>query len=525
MDKYGEACQEIARRVLAEKASSNRDVLRIKKAVSRRYSLSKIPSNPEIIRHSASDQCIYEILRLKPVRSISGIVILSTMTTPYTCPHGRCVFCPWYPGSPTSYTGKEPAAMRAIQNEFDPERQIRQRLKQLEEMGHYTQKVELIIQGGTFNATPLDYREEYMMGVMAGVIGRRPQTYAEALAKAEASHHRMVGMTLETRPDQASEEQVEWMLERGFTRVELGVQTVYDDTYDRIKRGHHLKEVVEATRRLKDAGYKVCYHLMPGLPGVEATMDLQAFKFVFQDEDLRPDQLKVYPTLVMKGTELYNSWRNGEYKPQSLEETTDLLIAAKANLIPKWVRVMRIQRDIPSHEIVQGIKKTNLRQLVQTELKGYGLRCRCIRCRESGHRRLLGEGSEDIDYEVTVDLYQASGGTEFFIAMENLEEDVIFGFLRLRKPSKKAWRSELEGAESLIIRELHVYGESLPLGEKSYGSWQHRGIGERLLLEAENMAIDLGAEKMVVLSGVGAREYYYKHGYARDGPYVSKELL
>ncbi len=510
--------------MLSESTGLEKDLLRIKKEVSKSYGLPKIPSNPEILQSSLPNQCLSEILRLKPVRSISGVVILSTMTIPYACPHGRCVFCPWYPGAPTSYTGKEPAAMRAIQNEFDPEKQIKHRLKQLEEMGHSTQKVELIVQGGTFNSTPLEYREDYMMGVMAGVIGSRPWTCAEALTKAEASHHRIVGMTLETRPDQTKDEQIEWILEKGFTRVELGVQTVYDDVYDRIKRGHHLKDVVEATRRLKDAGLKVCYHLMPGLPGVEPIEDLHAFKIVFHDEDLRPDQLKIYPTLVMKGTELYESWRKGEYRPLSLEDAINLLMAAKANLIPKWVRIMRIQRDIPSQEIAGGIRNTNLRQLVQRGLLWHGLRCRCIRCREAGHRRLLGKTMEEIDYEVTIDPYPASGGIEFFIAVENLEEDVIFGYLRLRKPSGKAWRKELEGVESVIIRELHVYGEALPIGERSSRSWQHRGIGESLLLEAENLAIDMGAEKMVVLSGVGAKKYYYKHGYMRDGPYVSKRL-
>ena len=522
---YIEACKKIASRILEENIRGEKDIQRIKSQVSKEFKLRTMPSNPDILRFSEKDrEKLRNVLKLKPVRSISGIIILSVMTQPFECPHGRCSYCPRYPGAPISYTGKEPAAMRAIQNEFDPSRQIRTRLKQLGEMGHNLQKIELIIQGGTFNSTPEWYREWFMLKIMEGLLGYRPRNYKEAVLAAEKSKHRLIGMTIETRPDQANEEQIDWMLEKGFTRVELGVQTLYDDVYKKVKRGHTVREVINSTRRLKDAGFKVCYHMMPGLPDTSLGMDLNIFRLLFENENFKPDMLKIYPTLVLEGTELYEWWKNGLYEPYTTEDASYLIEAVKSNLIPKWVRIMRIQRDIPAYEIRAGVKKGNLREIVQKRLKSHGLRCKCIRCREFGHRMLRGQIKEEGRLEVIIHTYTASRGIEYFISVEDLTNDALIGFLRLRKPSDKAWRPEIASYEAFIIRELHVYGEALPLGFKSEESWQHRGIGSTLLKKAEEVALEKGAEKIVVISGIGVREYYFKHGYFRDGPYVSKML-
>ncbi|RLG60062.1 tRNA uridine(34) 5-carboxymethylaminomethyl modification radical SAM/GNAT enzyme Elp3 [Candidatus Geothermarchaeota archaeon] len=522
---YVQACKEIAHRILAREIKSRNDILKIKSEVCREFKLTHIPSNPDIIRYSEEDkEKLREMLKLKPVRSTSGIVILSVMTEPFPCPHGRCAYCPRFPGAPVSYTGREPAAMRAIENEFDPYRQIRSRLKQLEDMGHSTQKIELIIQGGTFNATPAWYRKEFMRRVMKGILNAKFKDYKEAILAAERSKHRIVGMTIETRPDQTSERQIDWMLEMGFTRVELGVQTIFNEVYSKVKRGHDVKAVIDATRRLKDAGFKVCYHIMPGLPDTTQRMDLDIFRSLFENENFRPDMLKIYPTLVLEGTELYEWWKNGLYRPYSTNEAADLIELIKANFIPKWSRIMRVQRDIPAQEIIDGVKKGNLRQIIAERLKSHGLKCRCIRCREIGHKRLKNQINKPPDVVFTISAYPASRGMEYFIAAEDLNNDALIGFLRLRKPSEKAWRPEITSMESFLIRELHVYGEALPLGCRSKNSWQHRGVGTTLLKRAEELALEKGGEKIVVISGIGAKEYYFKHGYVRDGPYVSKMI-
>ena len=522
---YVRACKEIAKQILLIRNPDQRTIQRIKSSIAKKYGLDTVPSNPDILKYSEGDKGqLRALLKLKPVRSISGIVILSVMTHPFECPHGRCVYCPRFPGAPVSYTGREPAAMRAIQNQFDPALQIRARLRQLEDMGHYTQKIELIIQGGTFNATPDWYKEWFMKRVMEGILGHSISSYEDAILEAERSKYRLTGMTIETRPDQTNKEQIDWMLEKGFTRVELGVQTLLDEVYEKVKRGHKIKDVIEATRRLKDAGFKVCYHMMPGLPDTNVKTDLSFFRSLFENENFRPDMLKIYPTLVLEGTELYKWWKSGVYKPYSTDESSELIELVKANFIPKWVRIMRVQRDIPVFEIAAGVKKSNLREIVQIRLSKHGLSCRCIRCREIGHKMIKGKIKKAIKPELTVTTYTASKGVEYFISVEDINNDAIIGFIRLRKPSKEAWRPEITSYETFMIRELHVYGEALPLGLRLKSSWQHKGIGSILLKKAEEIAMEKGAEKIVVISGIGVREYYYKHGYSRDGPYVSKIL-
>ena len=500
-------------------------VNRVKHRAVKLFGLDRVPSNIDILRYVSEDPELSNLFRLKPVRSISGVVIVAIMTYPYECPHGRCLYCPHYPGAPISYTGKEPSAMRGISNEFDPYKQVINRLKQLEVMGHVTDKVEVIIQGGTFNATPIEYREWYMRRLLQAFIGYYPENFERGLRDAEGSPKRIVGITFETRPDVCSEKDIDWMLERGGTRVELGVQTIYDDVYEYVERGHRVNDVVDATRRLRDAGFKVTYHLMPGLPLTDVKHDITIFNIIFSSQNYMPDNLKIYPTLVLEYTGLLRLWREGLYRPYNTDEAVELIGLVKDNIVPRWVRIMRVNRDIPSHEVVDGVKKTNLRQIVHGDMRRLGLRCRCIRCREAGHKWMKEGymGSEDL--ELTISIYKAGDGLEYFLAVEDVDNDVLYGFLRLRRPSNRAWRREIIERETYIVREIHVYGHSLPIGVSKSpisGSWQHIGLGSLLLNEAENLVSSLGGEKIVIISGVGVREYYYRHGYERDGPYVSK---
>ena len=329
-----------------------------------------------------------------------------------------------------------------------------------------------------------------------------------------------MGITFETRPDCLTVNDVDSMLDLGVTRVEVGVQNVYDDIYSLVDRGHTIQDVVDGTRRLKDAALKVCYHMMPGLPGSSVERDLEGFRQIFTDQRFMPDMLKIYPTLVVKGTKLYEWWRSGDYEPLTTEKAVELVAKVK-ELVPPWVRIMRVQRDIPLHQIEAGVDKSNLRQLARQRLRERGSGCRCIRCREAGHRSR--EGVEPESLELVRRVYEASGGEESFIGVEDAENDVLVGFARLRIPSDSVFRPEITSSTGLI-RELHVYGRMTPVGLEGY-DWQHMGWGEALMEEAERVAAEeYGMTRMVVMSALGTKEYYGKLGYERDGPYMSKRL-
>ncbi|MBN2336793.1 tRNA uridine(34) 5-carboxymethylaminomethyl modification radical SAM/GNAT enzyme Elp3, partial [Candidatus Bathyarchaeota archaeon] len=454
--------------------------------------------------------------------ALSGVNVVAVMTKPMACPHGRCAYCPGGPeeDSPQSYTGHEPAAMRGIQNSFDPYNQVRSRMEQLEAIGHTVDKIDLIIMGGTFPASPREYQEWFVKGCLDAITGERSTTLDEAKQYAEMSPIRNVGVTLETRPDCLGEGDIDAMLDLGTTRVEVGVQNVYDDIYKLVDRGHTVQDVVGGTRRLKDSALKVCYHMMPGLPGSDDRRDLEGFRRIFTDPSFMPDMLKIYPTLVVKGTRLYEWWRDGEYEPFTTERAVELVARVK-EMVPPWVRVMRVQRDIPLHQIAAGVDKSNLRQLAQERLREQGLICSCIRCREVGHRARQGVEPEKL--ELLKRVYRASGGEECFISVEDAENEVLVGFIRLRIPSDEVFRPEIIPRTGLI-RELHVYGRMTPVGLEGY-DWQHMGWGEALMEEAERVAKDeYGMDRMVVMSALGTKKYYDRLGYAGDGVYVSKRL-
>lgn len=502
---------------------SRKDVVKLKLKICGELGVSRIPKNSEILAVATQEERkrFIRLLRLKPVRSASGVTVITVMPKPLPCPKSEpCIYCPGGPetGVNQSYTGREPASMRAVQHGFDPYSQVRNRIEQLGAIGHEVDKVELIIFGGTLTAYPRDYLEWFIKECLRAITGENCETLEEAKLSAEISKIRISDIAFETRPDWCKEPHVDLMLDLGVTRVELGVQTIYEDVYEIVNRGHTVVDVIEATRIAKDAGMVVVYHMMPGLPGSDPERDLEMFREIFRNPDFRPDAIKIYPCLVLRGTKLYELWKRGEFKPMTTEEAVELLAKVKQE-IPPWVRIQRIQRDIPANLIEAGVRAGNLRQIVRQRLEVEMKKCRCIRCREVGHAKEWPENPE-----LFVERYKASGGEEIFLSIEDRKKDILLAILRLRVPSEHAHRPELKNAT--VVRELHVYGELVPVGLRAgEGEWQHRGLGRTLLEEAERISKEeYGVRKIAVLAGIGAREYYRKLGFRKDNAYMSKEL-
>ena len=529
------AAREIIEQLLRNEIPDEKALNAAKKSASIRYKLSSLLGNSQILeaaRNVEEKQYVLEHLQLKPVRTISGVAVIAAMTSPAPCPHGLCVPCPGGVDSkfhsPQSYMGAEPAAKRAFENNFDPYLQVTSRLKQLSQIGHPVEKAELIVMGGTYTSRMLCYQEWFVkrcveaMNDFYGTEWRKDRDYfpvEEVQSANESAQVRNVGITIETRPDWTKQEHIDTILELGATKVEIGVQNTYDFILAGIQRGHTVAASVDANMRLRDSGLKVGFHMMPGLPGATVDSDLRMFKRLFEDERFMPDYLKIYPTLVTEGTRLHGMWEIGDYAPLEVLEAVELLAKIKA-LLPKWVRLQRIQRDIPAYQVLAGIRKSNIRQLAKERLIEMGGKCRCIRCREVGHKELSGIKPENI--ELINEKYRACGGLEHFISFEDARMDVLIGFLRLRFPAAPH-RTELEGAA--LIRELHVYGSMVAPGEDAGKSqWQHKGYGEELLTHAEETARVAGYEKIAATSGIGVRDYYRKFGYEREGPYMTKRL-
>jgi elongator complex protein 3 len=521
--KLHQPLREIIDFLLSKEQPTKRDLEIVKFEITRSHKLGYIPSNSEIIKllKDSEKKRLIPILRRKATRAKSGVNVVAVMTKPYPCPHGRCAFCPGGPEnkSPQSYTGHEPAAMRGAQNEFDPYDQVRSRIEQLEAIGHIGDKIDLIVMGGTFPASPIEYQRSFMKGCLDAITMKPSGSLKEAKLNAETSNIRNVGITFETRPDQLEPLQIDGMLELGGTRIEIGVQNVYNDIYKLVERGHTVRHVVDGTRVIKDSGLKICYHMMPGLPGSNFDRDFESFKTIFNDPRFKPDMLKIYPTLVVKGTRLYNWWINKEYDPFTTEDGVKLVTKVK-QMIPPWIRVMRIQRDIPLHQIEAGVTKSNLRQIVKERLKEIGSSCNCIRCREVGHRECDGIRVDKDSLDISYRNYEASGGIEEFISIEDKNQTLI-GFIRLRMPGETPHRPEITHKAGLI-RELHIYGEMTPMGVEAH-DWQHRGWGELLMNEAEKTAREkFDMEKILVMSALGTKEYFKRLGYRKEGVYVSK---
>jgi elongator complex protein 3 len=524
------ACRKIIESLMEIQSPTREDVDLVKIKIADKQDLACVVPNSQIIRFlkPPEKRKLLEVLRRKTIRTISGVTVVAVMTKPWSCPKDApCAYCPGGPdyGVPQSYTGHEPATMRGIQNDYDPYMQVRSRIEQLRAIGHIVDKVELIIMGGTFPSVPIEYQEEFVKGCLNGVIETKTRSLEEAKMLAATSKIHNVGITVETRPDWARVEQINHMLSMGVTRVELGVQNIYDDIYRHVNRDHTVKDVIEATRLLKDSGLKVVYHLMPGLPGSSFERDLEGFKKIFYDSKFKPDMIKIYPCLVIKGTKIFEWWKNGEYIPYSTEDAVHLISEIK-KFVPPWIRIMRVQRDIPAHLIEAGVRKSNLRQLALERLRQGGLECRCIRCREVGHRWLMDRVKPDLRNVKTLSIREkASEGTDVFISMEDPSSDTLIGYIRLRIPSKKSFRPEIASKNSSIIRELHIYGSLVPVGKHKDKAWQHKGYGKILLHEAERISREeYDRRKVAVISALGTKEYYMRLGYKYDGPYMSKML-
>jgi elongator complex protein 3 len=456
----------------------------------------------------------------KFTRTISGVTPLAVMTAPVSCP-GGCLYCPTFPDAPQSYTPESPAVLRALRFAYDARQQVSARLKTFAEMGHPTDKIELIIMGGTFLAQSVDYQYSFIKDCYDALNGESSDSLEEAKKLNETAPHRCTGLCIETRPDWCGQAEIERMLDFGTTRVELGVQTLDNDIYRLVRRGHDVGAVVKATALLREHGFKVYYHWMPGLPGATPEKDLEMSRTLFTDDRFKPDGLKLYPTMVVQGTELEKWYREGRYQPYPDETMVDLMVAIKS-LVPGYVRISRVLRDIPSKFIVAGLKDS-LRDIVRERMKQSGIDCRCIRCREYGHRVQAGWTVGE-PHLVRMD-YAASDGKEIFLSFED-EQETLFGILRMRIQSHSV--PVLGGPEGnyAVIRELHIFGPEVPLNEQRDKAAQHKGLGKALLREAEHIARDeFRSCQLVILSGTGAKEYYRREfGCLPQGDYMVKAL-
>ena len=496
----------------------------------------------------------------KPSRSASGVVPVAVMLPPRKCKHGTCLYCPSL-NVPQSYTPKSPVVLRASQVNYDACEQVKARIKAFEIMNHPTDKIELIIMGGTFLEYPEKFQYEFVKGCYDGLNGRisskdtasllsqhknlqagdsgEPSVNLKSAKKFnENAKHRCVALCIETRPD-VCVDYIDRLMDFGCTRVELGVQAVSDKIYKKIKRGHVVQDVVETTKALKNAGFKIGYHVMPGLPGINAKKDLELFKKLFSDEKFKPDQLKIYPCQVLKGSGLEKIYWKGKYKPYTKEETENILVKM-LKIVPRYCRVMRVMREIPPEYLVAGTTRIDLRKEVESEFRNKKYKIKEIRFREAGFadkKNLNGDlklhhGRTPKDFRkksllrAKITKYKASDGVEYFLEIVN-KEDILFGLLRLRIVTPKGVPSASENNDAggkAIIRELHVYGRTLNLGEKSKNSVQHAGLGKWLMQEAEEIVKKQGIKKLAVISGVGVREYYRKLGYKLYKGYMIKKF-
>ena len=503
--------------------ASPEDLHRAKLAWMRDGHPGPLPSNVDWLRSlSPEERAPFEgAVRRKPSRTLSGVAIVAVMTAPARCPHGRCTYCPGgvENASPQSYTGEEPSALRGAQFHWDPAAIARHRIETLEAIGHPTSKVEVIVMGGTFPARPRAYQEGVFRGIYDGLNGGPPSpTLAEAQRRNERAAHRMVGLTVETRPDWCDGRVLPFLLDAGVTRVEVGVECLHDPVLRAVHRAHSSSDVERATREARDRGLKVCYHLMLGLPGMDPEKDLADFRRLWEEPGFRPDLLKIYPTLVLPGTGLYEDWRAGRYEPYDAP-TAARLLATMKRLLPPWVRIQRIQRDIPARLIAAGVRRSNLREEALRRLAAEGGRCRCLRCREAGRRATPPPGA----FELTRTEYAAGGGRELFFAWEDPVTDAVAGFLRLRFPS-----ADLPGAlDAPVVRELKVVGSEVPVGAPSGRphEYQHRGFGRALLEAAEEEVRAAGFARVYVTSAVGTREYYRARGFEPVGPHMAKRVF
>ncbi|EHH28378.1 elongator complex protein 3 isoform X1 [Macaca nemestrina] len=510
------------------------DLNKVKTKTAAKYGLSAQPRLVDIIAAVPPQyhKVLIPKLKAKPIRTASGIAVVAVMCKPHRCPHisftgNICVYCPGGPDSDfeystQSYTGYEPTSMRAIRARYDPFLQTRHRIEQLKQLGHSVDKVEFIVMGGTFMALPEEYRDYFIRNLHDALSGHTSNNIYEAVKYSERSLTKCIGITIETRPDYCMKRHLSDMLTYGCTRLEIGVQSVYEDVARDTNRGHTVKAVCESFHLAKDSGFKVVAHMMPDLPNVGLERDIEQFTEFFENPAFRPDGLKLYPTLVIRGTGLYELWKSGRYKSYSPSDLVELVARILA-LVPPWTRVYRVQRDIPMPLVSSGVEHGNLRELALARMKDLGIQCRDVRTREVGIQEIHHK-VRPYQVELVRRDYVANGGWETFLSYEDPDQDILIGLLRLRKCSEETFRFELGGGVS-IVRELHVYGSVVPVSSRDPTKFQHQGFGMLLMEEAERIAREEhGSGKIAVISGVGTRNYYRKIGYRLQGPYMVKML-
>ena len=529
MDSYEDL---MIKKLIQKKVRTTEEFFAIQRKLSKEYK-KPFPSNIKLLKayrdlvnagKIKAGSTLENLLKTRKIRTLSGIASITVITKPYPCP-GKCLYCPDELDMPKSYLANEPACMRAVLTKFDPYKQVEARLNSLTMTGHATDKIELIVLGGTWSVYPKNYQTWFIKRCFDAANNKLSKNLKTAQKTNERAKHRIIGLTLETRPDHVTVKELKRMRWLGCTRVELGIQSIYDDVLKYNKRGHDVDAIIDATKLLKNAGLKVTYHMMLNLPESTLKKDEKMFEELFSNSNFQPDQLKIYPCAVLKTSPLYKLWKQGKYKPCSKKQLTDLLIRIKKK-IPSYVRIIRIIRDIPSYSIVAGNKMSNLRQIIHDKMKvasprlvGLGPRriCKCIRCREP---RGLESRIQNLEFRRKD--YDASGGKEIFLSFEDTKHDKLLAFLRLRITD--SWTLPIL-KNSALIRELHTYGRVVPIKAKSKKATQHKGLGKKLMAEAEKIAKqEFGFSKIAVISGMGTREYCRKLGYRLKEEYMIKKL-
>jgi elongator complex protein 3 len=535
-ESYVNAIAEVINSLIkAYDAQVSINLSKVKGEVARKYKLSFIPKLVDIIAAvpEAYKAKLLPYIKAKPVRTASGVAVVAVMSKPHRCPHialtgNVCVYCPGGPDSDfeystQAYTGYEPTSMRAIRARYHPYSQTRGRVDQLKRLGHSVDKVEFIVMGGTFMSLDASYKDFFIRNLHDALSGHHSSSVAEAIAFSEQSKTKCIGITIETRPDYCLKPHLNEMLSYGCTRIEIGVQSIYEDVARDTNRGHTVSAVCNSFQLAKDCGFKIVSHMMPDLPNMGKDRDLEGMKEYFENPQFRSDGLKIYPTLVIRGTGLYELWKTGNYKNYTPEELVDVIAQIMA-MVPPWTRIYRIQRDIPMPLVTSGVDHGNLRELAIARMNELDLQCRDVRTREVGikqiHQRINPDQVEYIRRD-----YTANGGWESFLSYEDPVTDILIGLLRLRQVSSVAFRPEMVGLRCSIVRELHVYGSAVPLQARDPTKFQHQGYGTLLMEEAERIALEEHeSDKILVISGVGTRHYYRRLGYELDGPYMSKLL-
>jgi elongator complex protein 3 len=544
--------QKIIQKCIEEKPKNEKELAKIKRWAAKKFKISP-PSNislnkvyQELLKNKEikRDKNLEKLFIKRKIRSLSGVAVVSVLTKPYACP-GKCIYCPKEKGIPKSYLSGEPAVQRAKNLNFDPYLQVQKRIEMLKFQGHPIDKIELRIIGGSFSVYPKSYKIHFVSECFRAcndfpkskkLSPQKQKANLQILKKEqkknEIAKQRIVGISVETRPDLINEKEIILMRNLGVTMVEIGVQTIYDDILKKCKRGHTTKEITEATRLLKDAGFKVMYHLMPNLPSSNKKLDEKMFKEIFENENFKPDWLKIYPCVATKEAEIYKLYKQKKWKPYSDKELINLLKNVKS-FLPYFVRVARIYRDIPSEKIVGGSLISNIREIVKKEMEKQNTACQCIRCREV---------KEEYNPKEKVFLfrqdYNASFGKEIFLSFETKNRKKLYSYLRLRIPSfiyshshTRISRTKSEKPlfgclkNSAIIREIHTFGKVAPIGKKTT-SPQHKGLGKKLIKEAEKIAKEeFKIKKIAVIAGVGTRKYWKKQGYKLFQTYMVKKLI